>query len=87
MATNIVCDLSTAADADAATVELLARLQLTARRLGCRLRLRDASPELLELLDLMGLCEALGVEARGQPEQREDRVGVEEERQLDDPPV
>ena len=33
----------------------LARLQLAATRSGCRVRLRNASAELLELVDFMGL--------------------------------
>lgn len=40
---------------DLALVDALARLQLAARRLGCSIRLRDASRELHELLDLAGL--------------------------------
>ena len=35
---------------DAVTVDALARLQLAAQRHGCQVRLRDASPELLELV-------------------------------------
>ncbi len=45
--------------ADAVTVEALARLQLAARRHNCRVRLRHASPELLELVDFMGLQDVL----------------------------
>jgi ABC-type transporter Mla MlaB component len=53
-----VCDVGAAA-ADAATVDRLARLQLAARRRGCRVQLRHASAELLDLLELMGLTGAL----------------------------
>ena len=53
-----LCDLS-AADFDAVTIDALARLQLGARRQGCRVRLRHASSELLELLAFMGLCDVL----------------------------
>ena len=75
-----------ALEADAETVDALARLQLAARRLGCRLRLRGASSELRELLDFMGLADAvLRLEAGRQTEEREQRVGVEEEGELDDP--
>ena len=42
-------------DADAVTVDALARLQLAARRHGCQVRLRNASSELLELVAFMGL--------------------------------
>jgi ABC-type transporter Mla MlaB component len=45
--------------ADAVTVDALARLQLAARRKGCRIRLRGASTELRELVDLMGLRDVL----------------------------
>jgi len=50
------------ADADVVTVDALARLQLEANRLGCRMRLRDASAELLELVAFMGLADVLPVE-------------------------
>jgi ABC-type transporter Mla MlaB component len=53
-----LCDLS-AADFDAVTIDALARLQLGARRQGCRVRLRHASSELLELLAFMGLRDVL----------------------------
>jgi ABC-type transporter Mla MlaB component len=54
----VACDVRHA-QPDAATVELLARLQCCARRAGCRLRLQNASEELLELIAFMGLAEAL----------------------------
>ena len=44
---------------DAATVDSLTRLQLYARRRGCRILLRKAPKELVELLDLMGLRDVL----------------------------
>ncbi|HXZ57266.1 MAG TPA: hypothetical protein VEG40_06770 [Gaiellaceae bacterium] len=72
-------------EADAATLDLLARLQLAARRLGIEVRLLDASPELLELIAFAGLKYALRVEAERKPEQREEPLDVEEEGQLDDP--
>jgi anti-anti-sigma regulatory factor len=58
----LVCDLS-GAQPSAATVDALARLAVALRRQGSRLRLRDASPELIELIELMGLAEVLRVEA------------------------
>ena len=79
------CDVG-ALEADAVTVDALARLLLTARRLGRRVRFKDAPPELWGLLRLMGLDEVLpcgatsGVEPRGQPEEREQTRGVQEER-------
>jgi anti-anti-sigma regulatory factor len=58
-----VCDLS-GARPTAATVDSLARLALLLRREGSRLVLRHASPELVELIELMGLTDVLGVEPR-----------------------
>ena len=87
MVTIIDWDLSVLAHVDVGTVDALARLQLTARRSGACVRLCNASPELLELVDLMGLKDVLGVEPGGETEAREHGIGVEEERQLDDPAV
>jgi hypothetical protein len=70
--------------ASLATVEALARLQLAARRKGLDLRLHVVSRELRDLIELAGLMQALGVEPRRQPEEREQRVGVEEEGELGD---
>ncbi len=53
-----VCDVISV-DADAVMVDALARLQLVARRRGCRVRLRHAPDELLELLAFMGLRDVL----------------------------
>jgi anti-anti-sigma regulatory factor len=71
--------------ADLATIDALARLHLAARRAGLELRLRNVSAELRELLAFVGLDDVLRVEPRGEAEEREERGGVEEERQLDDP--
>jgi ABC-type transporter Mla MlaB component len=49
-----VCDVH-GVEPDAVTVDALARLQLGARRSGCRVRLENASPELRELLAFLGL--------------------------------
>jgi anti-anti-sigma regulatory factor len=85
-ATRVVCDLGALVAPDARSVEALARLQLAARRLGCTLQLRRVSAELQELLAFMGLADVvLRVEVRRQAEDREQRLGVEEERELDDP--
>jgi aromatic ring hydroxylase len=73
--------------ADLGTVDRLARLQLAARRCGVELRLRHVSKELEELIIFVGLAEALGLEPRGQAEEREEGVGVEEEGELNDPPA
>ena len=53
-----LCDV-TGVEPDAVTVDALARLQLAAGRLGCRVRLRNASDELQALVLLMGLRDVL----------------------------
>jgi len=53
-----VCDVG-GVDVDAVTIDALARLQLAARRYGCRVRLCNASDELLELREFMGLTDVL----------------------------
>jgi hypothetical protein len=83
---SIVCDVSALAP-DAGTIDGLARLRLLARRQGVELRVYKVPRELQELLDLCGLGDVLGVEVVGQTEEREERLGVEEERQLPDPPA
>ncbi len=72
---------------DAVTVDVLARVQLAARRVGFDARLRDASDELLDLIAFAGLAGVLRVELKRKPEEREERLGLEEERELDDPSV
>jgi anti-anti-sigma regulatory factor len=84
---TIVCDVSALAHPDVGTIGALARLQLTARQLGFEIRLCHASDELLELLVFVGLGEVLRVEPGGQAEEREQRLRVEEEAELDDPAV
>jgi hypothetical protein len=81
---TVVCDVGGLAP-DAEAVDVLARLQLAARRLGVEIRLRHASSELLELIAFAGLRDVLRVELERQPEEREQRLGVEEERELGDP--
>ena len=63
--------------ADLGLVDALARLQLAARRRGQCLRLRDPTPEIRGLLDLVGLTCALGVEPCGEAEVREELVADE----------
>lgn len=81
----LVCDVGGVASTDAGTVDTIARVALGARRLGSPIRLRAASPELRELLDLMGLAEVVpceggsALQSRRQPEEREELRGVEEE--------
>ena len=60
----LVCDLS-GVQPSAATIDALARLAVALRRQGSRLRLHHASPELVELIEFMGLAEVLRVEASG----------------------
>jgi ABC-type transporter Mla MlaB component len=82
----VVCDVAAVAPVDLTTVDGLARLALTLRRLGHEVVLRNASEELRDLVALAGLVDVLpcspgsGVEARREPEQREVARGVEEER-------
>ena len=71
---------------DLAVVDTLARLALAERRRGRVLRLGRVPADLRELLVLTGLDSVLlGVEAGRQPEQREQPLGTQEERELDDP--
>jgi ABC-type transporter Mla MlaB component len=55
---DVRCDVA-GVGADAVTVDALARLQLAARRQGCRIHLHNASHELLELVAFMGLRDVL----------------------------
>jgi STAS domain len=83
--TTIVCDVGTLGEPHAGTIDALARLQLAARRHGFEIRLRHASNELHGLLSFAGLSEVLRLEPIRQAEERKQRLGVEEERELDDP--
>jgi hypothetical protein len=89
----VVCDVHALDVPDAMTVEALARMQLTAKRLGHRIHLRGACAELRGLIAFMGLHEALplndvlAAEPFGQSEQREEPGGVQEETDAGDPPV
>ena len=80
----IVVDVSSVTEPDCRTIDALAHIQLGARRLGQRIRLIGASDEMIRLIEVAGLEEALapapsGVEAVGEPEEREEAGGVEEE--------
>jgi ABC-type transporter Mla MlaB component len=92
-ADSVVCDVGAIVAPDAVTVDALARLQLTARRLGRELQFRRASRELRELVAFMGLSGVLPlgagsvVEARRETEEREVDLGIEEERNPADPAV
>lgn len=52
----VVCDVREV-ECDAVTVDALARLQLAARRSGCRVQLRSPCPELVRLVEFMGLTD------------------------------
>jgi len=56
--------------------------RVMAVRASLELRLQNATDELVAFA---GLADVLRLEAGGQPEEREERLGVEEERELDDP--
>jgi ABC-type transporter Mla MlaB component len=60
----LACDV-TGVVADAVCVEALARLQLAARRKGCRITLHNAGPDLLELVAFLGLADVLTEEGPG----------------------
>lgn len=81
----LVIDVARLCEPDAAAVDALCRMRLVAGRFGCRIHLRRASPELRELLYLVGLrfvTPGAGP-SRGQlerqVEEREQVRGVEEE--------
>lgn len=54
----VLCDVASA-PAGAVTVDALARLQLTAQRRGCTLRITGMSTELRELIAFTGLADVL----------------------------
>jgi hypothetical protein len=83
-ASVVLCDVGALTDPDLISIDALARMQLTAFRLGGQLRLRHASTQLRGLLALTGLHEVLPIlpgsrlQVTRQPEQREQGLGVEE---------
>jgi len=83
---RLSCDVG-ALPADGVALDALARLQFAARRAGLELHLCNASRDLCCLIKFTGLEEVLRVEPGRQPEEREQRLGVEEERELGDPPA
>lgn len=89
----VIFDAGGLTEADVGTVDVLARLQLTAGRLGREFRLEHTPLRLRELIALTGLEDALlrvevsGLETRRQAEQGEEPLGVEEGVQPDDLPV
>jgi anti-anti-sigma regulatory factor len=73
----VICDVAAVAHPGVVTVEVLVRLRLTARRHGWSLVVSGAGPDLLELVRLLGLNDALSQVGR-QSEEREQAGGVEE---------
>lgn len=73
-ATLLVCDVGAFQAPDAVVLDALARLQLTAKRIGGEVRVRHACEQLQGLLALSGLaqvirtCRDSGVEAGRHPE-------------------
>jgi anti-anti-sigma regulatory factor len=87
MGQTIVCDVAALTQADLDAIDVLAKLQLVARRHGYEVRLRGMSRELEALIAFVGLELVLGLEPGREPEEREDALGVEEEGELGDPPI
>ncbi|MGW7085597.1 STAS domain-containing protein [Streptomyces sp. NPDC054871] len=81
----LVCDVADIGPPVLAAIDALARLQLTARRAGARIRLRNPAPHLRELLHLVGL--PIEVEVERQAEQREPPGCVQEAVEARDPPL
>ncbi len=86
----VTCEVGGLVHPDVTAVGALARLQLTARRSGRAIRLRNARGELRDLLALTGLrdelpvCPGLPIQPYRQPEQRE-QVRIDEEVDPADP--
>jgi ABC-type transporter Mla MlaB component len=83
----VACDVSALTETDELALDALARLQLTAHRLGTSIRLHNAREQLVDLLALVGLSNLLpvvaepggsGIDPDGLAEQRE-QVRVDEE--------
>ncbi|MFP1628364.1 STAS domain-containing protein [Streptomyces sp. 5K101] len=58
---EVVCDVGGLAQTSLSVVDALARLQLTARRHGTRICVRNAPPDLVALLGLVGLSGPAGL--------------------------
>jgi hypothetical protein len=89
----VVCDVAALDAPDAATIDALCLLLLSVRRVGARSWVRGIGRELGDLLCLFGLCEArpcADVSAGqpvGEPEEGEEALGIQEERDAFDPPA
>ncbi len=78
MPAPIVCDMSRIVDPDGPVLDALARLALTARRMGTSIELRNTCPRLADLIEIAGLGDVVaivnsGVDVDGQVEEREQR--------------
>ena len=88
----VTCEVGGLVHPDVTAVGALARLQLTARRSGRAIRLRNAQVELCELLALSGLrdelpvCAGLPAQPHRQAEQRKE-IRIDEEVDRADPSV
>ena len=86
----VVCDVRAVVHPDLVTIDALARLLLTARKLGHQVWLRYPGVELQQLLTFVGLKgvfqrpSGLSLEPRGQTEEWEKVRGVEKEADPDD---
>lgn len=74
---HVDCDVGHCC-AELGTANALARAHVNARRLGTRLRVVNASPELQQLLAFVGLADVLLGRGGRQPEEREEPFGIEE---------
>ncbi|MDQ1380038.1 MAG: hypothetical protein QOJ71_757 [Actinomycetota bacterium] len=86
--TIVGCDVSRVTEPDECALDALARLQLTARRLGATIHLHHATPALADLIELAGLADVLIVEP-GKPTDAADPAaptgsGVEVDRQIEE---
>ncbi|WP_213452354.1 STAS domain-containing protein [Rhizomonospora bruguierae] len=82
----VVCDVSAVVEPSVVTLDALARLRLTARRLGADIRVYPAHARLGQLLALTGLGAVLPLARQRQAEQREQPLDVEEVGDPADPP-
>jgi len=83
----VVVDCARAPEPDLRTIDRLARLAVAARRRGRVMLLRDAGAPLIDLIAGCGLGGVLHLEPERHAEERKQPGGVEEERDLVDPPL
>ncbi len=77
----MVCDVAGIGPPGLGVIDVLARLQLAAKRAGGRISLRDPDPALCALLRLVGL----DLDVEGQAEEGEPAGGVQEAVESGDP--